>query len=323
MRKGKLTNEQLKSIVFSRLHPKREVLLRAGVGEDCAALDFNGEACVLSTDPLTGAAANAGSLAVHISCNDVASSGAQPEAMLVTLLIPPDKTLEEVEQIVDELASTADELGIDIIGGHTEVTDAVNRIVVSTTVIGRIESGRLVTSGGARPGDYLIITGYAATEGTFIIANDYRQRLKGILTYEDEKAIEALGKRISVVREGVLAGRLGASAMHDVTEGGVYGAVHELCEASGAGCDLYAESIPVLDVTKKICSFLGINPFRLIGSGSMLIAAPDSQAMIDGLKANGISAAVIGKITERDVCVIENGKRNKLAPPMPDELFSL
>lgn len=323
MNTGKLTNEQLKSVVLSRLRPKREVLLRSGVGEDCAALDFNGEACVLSTDPLTGATENAGSLAVHISCNDVASSGAQPEAMLVTLLIPPDKTLEDIEQVVDELASTADALGIDIIGGHTEVTDAVKRIVISTTVIGRTKSERLITSGGARPGDDIIMTGYAATEGTYIIANEYRQRLKGLLTGEDEKAVEALGSRISVIREGVLAGRLGVSAMHDVTEGGVYGAVHEMCEASGAGCDLYAENIQVLDVTRKICSFFGINPLRLIGSGSMLIATPGAQAMLDELKANGIHAAVIGKITGKDICVIENGKREILAPPKRDELFSL
>lgn len=323
MNTGKLTNEQLKSVVLSRLRPKREVLLRSGVGEDCAALDFNGEACVLSTDPLTGATENAGSLAVHISCNDVASSGAQPEAMLVTLLIPPDKTLDDIEQVVDELASTADALGIDIIGGHTEVTDAVKRIVISTTVIGRTKSERLITSGGARPGDDIIMTGYAATEGTYIIANEYRQRLKGLLTGEDEKAVEALGSRISVIREGVLAGRLGVSAMHDVTEGGVYGAVHEMCEASGAGCDLYAENIPVLDVTRKICSFFGINPLRLIGSGSMLIATPGAQAMLDELKANGIHAAVIGKIAGKDICVIENGKREILAPPKRDELFSL
>lgn len=323
MKIGKLTNEQLKSIVLSKLHPKRDVLLRSGVGEDCAALDFSGEACVLSTDPVTGAAENAGRLAVHISCNDVASSGAQPEAMLVTLLIPPGKSLSDVERVIGELTSTADALGIDIIGGHTEVTDAVTRIVVSTTVIGRIERGRLITSGGAKPGDDIIMTGFAATEGTYIIANEHRQRLKSILTDGDIKTLDSLQGRISVIREGVIAGRLGASAMHDVTEGGVYGAVYELCEASGAGCDVYAERIPVLDVTRKICSYLGIDPMRLIGSGSMLITAADSQAMINGLAAGGISAAVIGKVTERDMCVIKDGKREALPPPKADELFSL
>jgi hydrogenase expression/formation protein HypE len=320
---GKLTNEQLKNIVLSRLHPKREALLRSGVGEDCAALDFGGEACVLSTDPLTGATENVGSLAVHISCNDVASSGARPEAMLVTLLIPPDKTLADVQRVVDELTSTADALDIDIIGGHTEVTDAVTRIVVSTTVIGRIGSDKIITSSGAKPGDEIIMTGYAATEGTYIIANDLRHRISGILTDGDDKALESLQGHISVIKEGMIGGRLGASAMHDVTEGGVFGAVYEMCEASGVGCDLYAEMIPFRDVTRKICSLLGINPYRLIGSGSMLIVTADSKAMLSELSANGINAAVIGKVTDSDICVIENGRREILPPPKQDELFSL
>lgn len=320
---GKLTNEQLKSVVLSKLRPKRDVLLRSGVGEDCAALDFSGEACVFSTDPLTGATKNAGALAVHISCNDVASSGAQPEAMLVTLLIPPDKTLEDVENVIEQLTSTADALGVDIIGGHTEVTDAVTRIVISTTVIGRIERGRLVSSGGAKPGDDIIMTGYAATEGTYIISNEYRERLKHILTDDDKKMLDSLQSRISVISEGVIAGRLGASAMHDVTEGGIYGAVHEMCEASHKGCDLYTESIPMLGVTKKICSHLGIDPYRLIGSGSMLITTPDAKALLGEFSANGINAAVIGKITDGHICLIRNGKRETLEPPKADELFSL
>jgi hydrogenase expression/formation protein HypE len=214
-------------------------------------------------------------------------------------------------------------LGIDIIGGHTEVTDAVTRIVVSTTVIGRIDSGKLVRTGGAKPGDDIIMTGYAATEGTYIIATERREQLKDILNDEDLTALSALEGRISVISDGVIAGSLGASAMHDVTEGGIYGAVHEMCEASGVGCDLYAESIPVLDVTKKICSFFGIDVYRLIGSGSMLIAAANSQSITDELALRGINAAVIGKVTAKDICIIENGKRNILPPPKADELFSL
>jgi hydrogenase maturation factor len=323
VRIGKLTNEQLKSVVLSKLRPKRDVLLRSGVGEDCAALDFNGEACVLSTDPITGAEKNAGRLAVHVSCNDVASSGAEPEAMLVTLLIPPDKNMAEVESVLDDLTSTADMLGVDIIGGHTEVTDAVNRIVISTTVIGRTDSIKLVRSGGAKPGDSLIMTGYAASEGTYIIASERSEQLAGVLSEDDRKKIKALGDSLSVIAEGITAARLGATAMHDVTEGGVYGAVHELCEASGVGCDIYKDDIPVLDATNKICAHLGLDPYRLIGSGSMLITAKDPVAIMSALSEKGINAAVIGRITDEDICVTENGKMKPLAPPESDELFRL
>ncbi len=323
MRIGKLTNEQLKSVVFSRLRPKGEVLLRAGVGEDCAAIDFNGEACVLSTDPITGATENLGRLAVNISCNDIASSGAQPAAMLVSMLIPPDKTLTDIEKVLDELCEEADSLGVDIIGGHTEITDAVTRIVISTTVIGKIDKEKLVTSGGAKNGDDIIMTGYAALEGTYIIASEYKDKIKDILTKEDLKEIEGLGEKISVINEGVTAGRLGATAMHDVTEGGIYGAVYELCEASGVGCEIYENSIPVLDVTSKICRHLGINPYRLIGSGSMLITTKNKDPMLKGLSLEGIIATVIGKVTDEDLYVVQNGNKLTLLPPESDELFSI
>lgn len=323
MRIGKLTNEQLKSAVLSKLKPKRDVLLRSGVGEDCAAIDFNGEACVLSTDPITAASENIGRLAVHVSCNDVASSGARPEAMLVTLLIPPDKTLSDVERVTDELISVSDALGVDIIGGHTEVTDAVNRIVISTTVIGRINSDKLIKSDGAALGDAIIMTGYAAMEGTYIIASERGDALRGLLSEDDLKAVRSLADSMSVVREGIIAAGLGATAMHDVTEGGVFGAVYELCEASGAGCEINKADIPVLDVTKKICRHFGIDACRLIGSGSMLITAPRADGIIKALSKQGIKASVIGRITSNDICVTENGKRTPIGPPDADELFKL
>lgn len=323
MKIGKLTNEQLKSIVLSKLQVKHDVLLRSGVGEDCAALDFSGEACVLSTDPITGATKNIGQLAISISCNDVASSGAQPEAALVTLLIPPHSTIEEIEHVVEGLTSEADAQGIDIIGGHTEVTDAVTRIVASITVIGRISSSKLVKSSGAKPGDSIIMTGYAATEGTYIIASERRDSLEHLLSEDDKNVLETLGSNISVVKEGIIAGNLGATAMHDVTEGGIFGAVYELCEASGVGCNLYKENIPVRDITKKICSHFGIDLYRLIGSGSMLITTNNADTILHELGTADIIASVIGTITDSGVSIIDNGNKLPLDPPRNDELFSI
>lgn len=323
MRIGKLTNQQLKDIVLSKLHHKHDVLLGSGVGEDCAALDFNGEACVLSTDPITGACENVGALAVHVSGNDIASSGAQPVAMLVTLLVPPDKEMIDVEKVVEDLIKTADTVGIDIVGGHTEVTDAVTRIVVSTTVIGRTPSKSLVKSSGAKIGDAIIMTKAVAMEGTYILACDQKEKLKKVLSEQDFEIAMGLGSKISVIKEGITAGRNGATAMHDITEGGVLGAVYELCEASGVGCVLNIESIPVLSVTKKICNYFDINPYRLIGSGSMLITATDGDRTMDALAETGVDATVIGRITESNICMIDDGQTQMIKPPEADELFSV
>jgi len=323
MKIGKLTNEQLKELVLDKLNVSDNVLLKSGVGEDCAALDFGGEACVLSTDPITGAVDNIGTLAVHDSGNDVASSGAKPVAILVTLLVPPEKDIADIQKVVDQLIETSAELGIDIIGGHTEVTDAVNRIVISTTVIGRVATDKLIKSSGANIGDDIIMTKHAAIEGTYIIATEHIAELSDVISDEDKATALGLSGQISVIDEGMIAAAHGASAMHDITEGGVYGAVHELCEASKIGCVLYSDNIPILGVTQKICSHFGINANRLIGSGSMLITTSNTEEMLKALSSAGINATVIGQTVESGMVVIEDNKRIVLEPPQQDELFSI
>ena len=323
MKIGKLTNEQLKKIVLDKLTVKGDVLLKSGVGEDCAALDFSGEACVLSTDPITGAVDNIGALAVHVSGNDVASSGAKPTAILVTLLVPPDKGIEDIQKVVDDLIETSAKLNIDIIGGHTEVTDAVTRVVISTTVIGIVAADKLIKSSGAKVGDDIIMTKHAAIEGTYIIASERKDALSDVLSEEDKLVALNLCNQISVINEGMIAAQNGATAMHDITEGGVYGAVHELCEASDVGCVLYSSKIPILGVTQKICDHFGINANRLIGSGSMLITTSNSEEMIKALSDAGISATVIGHTISSGMNVIEGDKTMILTPPQRDELFSI
>lgn len=323
MKIGKLTNETLKKLILDKLPSAKGVMLTSGVGEDCAAIEFGSEACVLSTDPITGATESIGSLAVHVSGNDIASSGAKPKYMLVTLLIPPNKTEEDIAIVVDELIKTSQELDISIIGGHTEITSAVNRIVVSTTVIGRVQKEKLISSGGAQPGDDIVMTKYAGVEGTCIMYGEYPDVLSSVLSDTDKHEAEELINSLSVIKEGMVASEVGVTAMHDITEGGVYGAVHELCTASDVGCDLYSDEIPILESTKQICSRFRINPKRLIGSGSMLITTSNTNKLLSKLKGSGINAEVIGKVTEGDITVTEDGVNRVLEPPQADELFSI
>lgn len=323
MKIGKLTNEQLKKIVLDKLKVSDDALLQSGVGEDCAALDFGGQACVLSTDPITGAVKNIGALAVHVSGNDVASSGARPSAILVTLLVPPDKQIADIQTVIDDLIETSAKLNIDIIGGHTEVTDAVNRIVVSTTAIGRIATDKLIKSSGANVLDDIIMTKYAALEGTYIIATEHARELGEVINDKERAQAEGLIDQISVIKEGMIAAQNGATAMHDITEGGVFGAVHELCTASNLGCLLNSDSIPILDVTRKICAHFNIVANRLIGSGSMLITTPKGKDMVSVLKSAGIKATIIGQTTTRDMSVISGGELTELSSPQSDELFSI
>lgn len=321
---GKLPNDLLQKIVFSNIKNKRkEVLVRAAVGEDNAIVDFGDEVCVMSTDPITGTTKDIGRLAVYISCNDVASSGAEPIGILLTVLLPPATTEEEIEAIMKEAGEASKELNVEIIGGHTEITDAVNRVIISSTVIGKQKKESLLDSRRVKAGDRILMTKYAAIEGTSIIARELKEYLKGGM--DEKKLNEALnmGNMISVIKEGIIAGEIGVSYMHDITEGGVLGAVWEASVATGKGVKVYEDRIPMKEATREIAKILNINPYRLISSGSMLIIADSKKAELlkERLNKENIPVTEIGEIIEDGILLQRGEMVEEILPPGSDELY--
>lgn len=328
MESGKVPNEVLNKLVLSKINTfRKDVLLRPGIGEDCAAIDFGKYACVLSTDPITGATNNVGELAVHISCNDIASCGIEPLGLMVTILCPVGTTEAELERVMEQVCFTAAELNVEIIGGHTEVTPAVNRMVLSTTCIGKALKNELVSSTGARAGDSIVITKSAGLEGTAIIANDFEHKLSGIISSDELNLAKSFIKSISVVKEGVLAGKFGATSMHDITEGGVLGAAWEVAEASGTGIVIYKDNIPVESVTNSICQALDLDVLKLISSGCMFITCSDGEGLVKLLESNSIKATLIGTVTsnrdERVLISEKDGTTIIIESPGSDELYKV
>ncbi len=321
---GKLPNDVLEKIVLSNIKNKRkEVLVRAAVGEDNAIIDFGNDLCVMSTDPITGATKDIGRLAVHISCNDVSTSGAEPIAVLITILAPPSTTEKDIENIMKEAGEVAKEINVEIVGGHTEITDAVNRIVLSTTVIGKQSKEKLPNSKKIKIGDKVLITKYAGIEGTSIIAKELENELIDKIGRGKLDVAKNMDSMLSVVKEGIICGEIGVRYMHDITEGGVLGAVWEASKATGRGIKVLEEYIPVKDVTKEIADIVGIDPYRLISSGSMLIIAEDEKVSIINEELNkvGIKVTAIGEIIEEGIILEKNGEINCIESPGSDELY--
>jgi hydrogenase maturation factor len=321
MRVGKLDNDQLEKLVLEPLkHFRSEILSRPGIGMDCSVLDLEGDLLVISTDPITAAQGNLGNLVVHVCCNDAAAAGAQPVGILVTLLAPPSVEPGDIKAFAREISDAAAGIGVEIIGGHTEITDAVTRIVAIATVVARAKCEKLVSPSGMKPGDAILMSKWAGLEGSAIIAEDHRDKLKGALSDEELDEARGLLSHISVVADGRIAAANGASAMHDATEGGVLGAVWELCCASGTGAQLTRAAIPVKPVTEKLCKALGIDVLRLISSGCMVMASPDGEKLKAALERAGIKASVIGRATENRAVTLDG---EMVAPPEADEIYKL
>lgn len=328
LKTGKLDSRLLEEIVFKNIKFKRpEVITRPGIGEDCAVVDFGSYECVLSTDPITAAVGEIGKLAVHISCNDIASNGIEPLGILLAIMLPEGTTEEQVEMIMKQAGEVSEELGVEIIGGHTEITSAVSKPVIVSTAIGRGEKWASQHTENMNPGDYILMTKQAGMEGTGIIAGDFGEELKGILTEGEFQVAKEMLNQVSVVKEGVIAGKIGTAGMHDITEGGVLGSVWEMCNIAKTGAEVWIEKIPVSDVTKKICDHFDIDYLRLISSGSMMIMVhPEvKDQMMDTLQNAGISVACIGVICEREagIRMVKGDEKTVIAPPASDELYKV
>lgn len=326
MKVGKIPESVLKRSVFKQIHTKRsEVLLGAGVGEDCAAVKLaDDEMFVMSTDPITGTATDIGNLAIHITLNDLASAGAEPVGVLLTILLPENSEEAVLKETMAQLEIACAEANVQIMGGHTEVTKAVNQPLINVCGVGKAKVGKLVSTAGAKVGDDIIVTKWIGLEGTSIIAKEKEQELLNRYPAQLVEEAKNFDKYLSVLPEAASAVKSGVSAMHDVTEGGIFGALWEMAEASGVGLEIDLKKIPVKQETIEVCEFFGINPYELISSGSMLMAAPDGNTLVRELEKQGIHAAVVGKAVAGNDRVLLNEEETRfLEPPKTDELYKV
>lgn len=326
MKIGKVPEQVLKRSVLQQIHNRREeVLLGASVGEDCAAVMLaEDEMLVMSTDPITGTVQDIGHLAVQITINDLASAGAQPIGVMLTVLLPERISEQKLRHMMQQAEAACAKANMQIIGGHTEITKAVNQPIVSVVGVGKAKKGKLVSTGGARAGMDLVITKWIGIEGTSILAKEKEEQL---LTRFEQSFIDqakTFDSLLSVLPEASIAVQYGAAAMHDVTEGGIFGALWEMAEASGIGLRIDMKKIPIRQETVEICEFFAINPYELISSGSMLIAADDGGRIVYELEKQGIHAVVVGKAVEgNDRIIYTSDEQRFLEPPKSDELYKV
>ena len=330
MSTGKLSNEQLELHVLNKFEKIREdVIIRPSLGEDCGAFRVGDYACVVTTDPITGATESIGKLAVNICVNDIASSGAEPVGILLTLLCPEGTSIEDIETVLQDASKEAKLLSIEILGGHTEITDAVNRIVLTASGFGKTPIEKLIKTGGAKAGDYIYMTKGAGLEGTAILASEKGNELRGFLSNDEIELAKSYFDKISVLNEGKIGREVGVSSMHDATEGGILGAVYEMCQASELGCKIYDRKIIISDVTLKICSHFNINPLKLISSGAMLISVSEENAsnLEKALLDNDILYSRIGLFTDvKDKLLIYGNEAEEMIfdnieSPVGDDLY--
>ena len=326
MKIGKVPESVLKRAVLKQVKNRREeVILGAGIGEDCGIVKLSpGEVLAFSTDPITGTVKDIGKLAVHVTANDLASTGAEPIGIMLTILLPESVYESELKEMMEQIESTCEELNIQIIGGHTEVTKAVNQSVITVSGVGKVKEDAIISTAGARAGHDIIVTKWIGIEGTSIIGKEKEDELKNRFSKEFIETAKSFDQYISVVKEAAVATKSGVNAMHDITEGGIFGALWEMAEASGVGLLVDLKKIPIRQETVELCEYYDINPYAMISSGSMLMSAVNGNDLVYNLEKAGCMGTIIGKFTKgKDRIVYKEEEQRYLAPPKTDEIYKI
>ena len=305
-----------------KLH-REEVINGAAIGEDCAVLSFGeGYETVLSTTPVVAPAERISAYAISMALNNVAAAGAEPVGIMLSILLPEETEEIALQHIMKQAQAVCSVCGAEILGGHTEVTPAVARPVMTVSGVGKREAARAGSLRGIRANQDIVVSKWIGLEGTARLATEYRKSLctRYPVRMIDEAA--SYDRYLSVIPEAATAVKSGVCGMHDVSRGGIFGALWELAQRAGVGLEIDLKKIPVKQETIEICEFFELNPYELLSGGCLIMAAESGQVLADVLEREGIPAAVIGRTTDRNDRVIwHEDEKRYLDRPKMDQMY--
>ncbi|MGN0297919.1 MAG: AIR synthase family protein [Lachnospiraceae bacterium] len=323
MQQGKLSHNVLKRSVLKYIVPRRpEILLGAGMGNDSSAISIGEDGVFfMSTNVVNMTGEEGIYCCFHRTLNDLAVVGAEPVAVLPNILLPEAAEESLLQNYMRQLNVLCEQYQLEIGGGHTAVSAHVTEPVISMTMVGM---GEKLLDTKAYAGQDLILTKTVGMEGTGLIARQKKEELCTHYTLAFVEQAEDFLQNISVMQEAKLLVEAGVSAMHNVSEGGILTALWEFMERSNTGMEVELKAIPVRQETIELCEFYRLNPYQLMSNGSLLFAAQDGNAIVRRLEEKGISASVIGRVTDQKQRILRNEEETRyLDRPKPDELVSL
>ena len=326
MKPGKVSQNILNRSVLKCIEKRNnEVAVSPQTGEDCAVLRLeHGGDLLFSQSKVAPYQSDIGSRSVVSVVNNIAAQGGEAIGVMVHVMMPPKLREIRIKTIMTEIEEAASALKISVLGGHTEVTSAVTRAVVSITGIGKAPLASARLTKGAKPDQDVVITKWIGLEGTAILAKEKEEELLERLPKHLLEEAKSFERFTSIVPEAATAGKSDVSAMHDVSEGGIFAALWELADDAGVGLSIDLKRIPVKQETIEICEFYHINPYNLLSGGSLLMVADNGFDLVRELEKEGIPAAVIGKTTQGNDRTISNGEETRfLELPQMDEIYKV
>ena len=296
---GKLPPKLLAEVLETGRPVPPELLLPPTVGEDAGVIAVRSGALVAASDPVTLTGQDVGAHAVLVNANDVAVMGARPRWFLATVLLPTGVTEDAVRALYRRMHEALAALDAVLVGGHVEITDSVRRTVVVGHMMGLRQDRSFARTAALEPGHVVVQIGPAPVEGAAVLAAEARTQLEGRVAAAT--LVEASGALtdpgISVVEPALRATTLGATAMHDPTEGGLSAGLYEMAETAGVRLVVDPAAVLWYEPGRILSEALGIDPWGLLASGALLAAFPGdgAETALATLREEGFSCAPIAR----------------------------
>ncbi|WP_254838717.1 AIR synthase family protein [Natronomonas marina] len=300
---GKVSRQFFEDRIAPKLGADRDdVALGPKHGVDFGVLEVGDRAVVIATDPVSVLPAlgweRAGRFAIDIVLADVAVSGIPPTHLTVSFALPPEMTDEEFGRLWDAVDAECRELGVAVVTGHTaRYAGASFPWVGAATGIAVGNPDEIVRPDGARPGDDLLVTKGPAVEAVGLLSTLFPEEVP--LSGEALATAQPRLEEATAVRDALTAAAAGqVTAMHDATEGGLLGALHEMAEGAGVRLSVDADAVPVRPGVEAACEALGMDPWRATTSGTLVVAVDpaDTDAVVAALEARDTPVGVAGRV---------------------------
>ncbi len=297
---GKLPPSLLNKLIDKLDQANPNIIIPPKPGIDAAGLKLGNKLFAISTDPVSCTYQHIGTHCVSINMNDVACLGAKPIWFTATVLLPEDCEQTQLDCLWDDFVNALDQYDVKLIGGHTEITPAVNKPIIVGQMLGECIGDALLDPRNCEPDDHILLWQPIALEGTAIIATDYADKIKQHFSSDQitsmQDYIHQPGLCVWPLVEKLLP-HPGIVALHDPTHGGIANALHELANSSQCGIHIEENAIPILPETKSLCTIFGLDPLGLLATGSLLIVCkPDvTQDIMQALADEPIRQ--LGKFT--------------------------
>ena len=325
MRPGKISENVLKRSVLKKIKThRREVVSGAGIGKDCAILAFGEEQTVLSVTPVTAPVTELSSYAIPMALNNIAVAGAHPVGVMLSILLPEETEETELRQIMEQAEEVCHAWNVEIMGGHTEVTSVVAKPVMTVTGVGRKEAARAGFPQGIKANQDIVVSKWIGLEGTARLAKEHKEELCS--KYPVRMIEEAAGydKYLSVIPEAATAMKSGVCGMHDVSRGGIFGALWEMASGAGVGLEVDLKKLPIKQETVEICEFFELNPYELLSGGCLIMVTEDGNGLVSALAREEIPAVIVGRTTDSNDRILYNeDEKRYLDMPKTDQIYDV